>query len=795
MAPAVAVMILFWFSLPAKLFDPVYSTVVVDRTGRLLSASIAPDGQWRFPGDGEIPARFITALVAWEDKRFFSHPGIDPLALGRALLSNIRGGRVVSGGSTISMQVIRLSRPDKPRSVWEKLWELILALRLEAGTTKTQILRYFASMAPFGGNVVGFEAASWRYFGRDPKTLSWAECAMLAVLPNSPGLIHPGKNRELLLEKRNRLLEILFRQGSIDSDTFQSALIEPLPPEPFPIPQHAPHLLERIREEAGGASSRFRTTLDYGLQSAVNDILLRAFERTWMRNGVWNGAVLVLDVKSGDVLAYAGNVPLLDRTENGSYVDVISSRRSTGSLLKPFLYAAMLDSGELLPDQLVVDVPTRMGSFVPQNNSNTYGGAVPASVALAHSLNVPAVRMLKSFGLERFADALKGLGMSTLDRPVNEYGLTLILGGAEGTLWDLTGMYAGLARSALRLPDLRARGSSPFFAPRYLAVTHASAPAAKMAGGGAAETAGEAHPVSSSLSQGLSPGACYLTLKALLEVERPGEEGAWRDYIGSKKIAWKTGTSFGFRDAWAIGVTPGYAVGVWVGNASGEGRPDLRGSSMAAPILFDLFGLLPETGWFSVPESDLARVTVCAKSGLKAGPYCEEVKEILAPPGGLRAETCHYCREVHLDETGRFQASTLTDPMGSLKTVSWFVLPPVMEWYYARSHSDYRSLPPPKPGSGIGELSSSNMSLVFPEQGGRVYVPIEIDGSPGKTVFRAAHRNPRAAVFWHLDGEYLGETVEIHDMEARPGPGVHVLTLVDETGEECVRSFECLSER
>jgi len=743
--PALAAAVLFWFALPSRLFEPDYSTIVLDREGRLLSASIAKDGQWRFPGDGEMPGKFVSALVAWEDKRFFRHPGVDPAAIGRALLANVRAGRVVSGGSTLTMQVVRLSRQGKPRTIGEKLIEVILALRLEMRIPKPEILRLFASHAPFGGNVVGFEAAAWRYFGRAPRTLSWAECALLAVLPNSPGLIHPGRNRDALLVRRDRLLDILHRTGAIDADTLQLSRAEALPPEPFPLPRDAPHLL--AGELAGSrASARVQTTLDRGLQLRVNEILARR-EEGWAQAGIMNAAVLVLEVDTGNPIAYAGNIP---GDGPGRAVDIIRSVRSTGSLLKPFLYASMLDAGELLPEQLVADIPTRIGGFQPENNSKTYSGAVPASVALAHSLNVPAVRELRQFGLDRFAEVLRGLGMSSLDRPASSYGLTLVLGGAEGSPWDLTHMYAGLARGAQGLPGFT-----------------------------------------------IGAGACWLTLTALLEVERPGEEGAWRHYLGGRKISWKTGTSYGFRDAWAIGVTPRHAVGVWVGNASGEGRPDLKGSTAAAPVLFDVFGLLGEAGWFSVPEADLVKLTVCSKSGLPAGRDCESTKEILAPPRAAQAHPCGYCRLVHLEPGGRFRATTRSQPMGSLRAAKWFVLPPAMEWYYARSHSDYRPLPPFRPGSGEQETdrSAPNLGLLFPEHGGRIYVPIELDGRPGRTVFHATHRNPRAVVFWHMDGQYLGETTEMHDMEARPGPGLHTLTLVDEAGEEFVRSFSCLSEK
>ncbi|OHD74135.1 MAG: hypothetical protein A2177_03820 [Spirochaetes bacterium RBG_13_68_11] len=715
------------------------------------------------------------------------------------------------------MQVIRLSRGKRPRILGEKLVEAVLALRLSLSVTKPGVLRLFASNAPFGGNVVGFEAASWRWFGRDPDTLSWAECAALAVLPNSPGLVHPGRNRDALLERRNGLLDELARRGVIDTDTQRLAKAEPLPQEPFPLPQDAPHLLVRARAEAAGAEdedgagtagagtaaagARIRTTLDRDIQSRLNDIMAR-HAQSWRGSGVANGAVLVLDVRTGAVLAYTGNVPagsrangagITESTADGGQVDIVTAARSTGSLLKPFLYAAMLDAGELLPEQIVPDIPTRMGGFIPENSTRTFSGAVPASVALAHSLNVPMVRLLRSFGVDRFKQVLTAIGMTTLFRPSRDYGLALVVGGAEGTLWDLTGMYAGLARSALRVP---AGGGAAFFPPHYLADGGVAGRGEVGGGGGAggAPSGSAAAPGAGGASSGPGAGACWLTLRALLEVVRPGEEGAWREFLGARKVAWKTGTSYGFRDAWAIGVTPRNAVGVWVGNASGEGRPELKGSTSAAPVLFDVFGLLGSSPWFAMPESDLVEIQTCAKSGLRAGPWCAETLMSRAPPAAVAsAPLCGYCRLVHLDRTGRFRASTRTESMGSLKAVKWFVLPAAMEWYYRRSHADYRPLPPFAPGEVPAERTSASLGLVFPEQGGTIYIPIELDGTPGRTVFKAVHRDPRAAIFWHLDGAYLGETTELHDIEARPGIGKHVLTIVDGNGEEVARTFTCLS--
>ncbi len=761
-ALAVGLTLLFRLSLPDPLFRRPFSTVLLDREGTLLSATPAADGQWRFPGDRELPRKFVQALVAFEDRRFRLHRGVDPAAVLRATLTNLRRGRTVSGASTLTMQVIRLSRPGRSRTAREKLVEMTLALQLELVMPKERILRLFASHAPFGGNVVGLEAASWRYFGRDPADLSWAESCLLAVLPNSPGLIHPGRNREALRARRDRLLEVLRGQGALTEREYRLARAEPLPAQPHPIPREAPHLLFRVQREG---AARVPTTLDGRLQERANTILRRHLAE-WRPQGVRNGAALIVELASGAVLAYVGNDPDPVETMEGAFVDLVPAPRSTGSLLKPFLYAAMLDAGELLPSQLVPDVPTRLGGFIPENSTKTFQGAVRADEFLARSLNVPAVRLLASYGVERFAVFLRGAGMSTLFRPAMDYGLTLVLGGAEGTLWELTGMYAGLGRSA---------AGGKIFPPHF-----------RLSG----EAAGAPEAPS------LSPAAAWLTLNALVEVERPGEEGAWRDYLGAKKIAWKTGTSYGFRDAWAIGVTPGYAVGVWVGNAIGEGRPDLRGSAYAAPVLFELFGLLPDTGWFPPPARHLQPVQVCSRSGFLLGPQCAQGALAFVPERGLASRPCPYCRLVHLDPEGRFQVSSHTERVDRIRSEPWFVLPPGMEWFYRRSHLDYRPLPPFRPAAGRDLAAVARIpaiTLLAPERGSSLYIPVELDGEPGRTVFQAAHRDPRATVYWHLDGEYLGQTTELHNVEARPGPGPHRLTLLDGDGEECSVTFRVLS--
>jgi penicillin-binding protein 1C len=784
---------MFAFCLPDPLFEVPLSPALYDREGRLLGALAALDGQWRFP-PGPVNEKFAAAIIEAEDRRFRLHPGIDPLALLRALGQNVRAGRVVSGASTITMQCVRLMRRGQPRTVPEKALEGIMALRLETGRSKDDILALYAANAPFGANVVGLEAAAWRWFGRGSAELSWADAAVLAVLPNGPGLMHPGRNRELLKEKRDALLEKLCRRGHFDGESLRLAKMEAIPGEPLPLPRLAPHLLSRIVEERGGlgafmsggdspGDSILTSTLDRTVQERAALILNRASDR-FRGNGIMNGACLVLDTRSGETAAYVGNT---DSAEAGE-VDIAAAGRSSGSLLKPFLYAAMLDSGDLTPSALVSDIPTRVGSYSPENITRTYLGVVPADEALARSLNVPAVRSLRRFGVDRFARLLRSLGVTTLFRPGDEYGLPLILGGAEVSLWEMAGLYAGLARSV----TVR-EGEAAFFPPRYFSA-------------GSAASAGRAAPAP------LSRGAAWLALEALTFVIRPGEEAQWQEYAGSRRIAWKTGTSFGNRDAWAVGVTADWTVAVWIGNASGEGRAELRSANTAAPVLFEIFSALDSLGlsrgegrnspWFPQPAADLKYQEVCAWSGFPPGPDCSALKYVPVPLSAPPHRSCPYCTTVTVNEAGSrvFLAGASGE---AARQERRFVLPPAEEWYYRRWNMDYRPLPasppPPEereagrpPVSPPPAAGEAVLALFNPGLGAQIYVPLELDGGEGRTVFAAAHRDANARIHWHLDDTYLGSTAVFHEMEARPAPGPHTLTLVDERGNTLSRRFEVL---
>lgn len=769
-----AVLVALWaVPMPEVLPEAPYSRVIFDREGRLLGASIATDEQWRFPPRTDaVPAKYVLALTAFEDRRYSRHPGVDPIAIARALRSNLRAGRIVSGGSTITMQLARLARGNRPRTYAQKLAEASLALRLELHYSKEDILRLLASHAPFGGNVVGIEAASWRYFGRQLHDITWAEAALLAVLPNSPSLIHLSQQRDELRSKRDRLLELLHRDGRIDAEELELARLEPLPAEPRPVPQTGAHLLGTLAARHP-ERWRFSTTIDHYLQLRTTELVAAHAERL-RSSGARHAAAVVVDVPTGATLAYVGNVPVGASVEPGDFVDIVQAPRSTGSLLKPILYAAMLDAGELLPHQIVADIPTRIGGYVPENHTGDFTGAVRVDEALARSLNVPAARLLRDYGVSRFYGLLKDIGLSTLTRSARDYGIPLILGGAEATLWELTGLYASMART------VTTRGGQP----RSFAMPHvfpADEPDPATADRRFTLEPGARRPTP------LSPAALYLTMAALNEVERPDELVGWRHFADAGSIAWKTGTSYGLRDSWAIGVTDRHAVGVWVGNASGAGAPGLRGTASAGPLMFQVFELLRGGGGFVSPGG-LSMVRVCADSGLLAGPDCRETEAALVPAGAHDQAACSYCRTLHLDETGAYQVTSDVYPTARMRHEPWFVLPGAMAWYYQQHATDY--VPPPPFDPRAAPAAAMPLEVEFPLPGARIVIPVEMSGERGSIVARAHHRDRQARLFWHLDGVFLGVTVDEHVLELAPAPGEHRLAVVDEAGHTVTVGFE-----
>ncbi|MEM9859469.1 MAG: penicillin-binding protein 1C [Bacteroidota bacterium] len=754
------ILVWFYFCLPDPLFTKPYSVVLNDKDGKLLGATTASDQQWRFPVADSIPKKFERCILEFEDAHFYYHPGVNPVSLIKAFAQNLKAGKVVRGGSTLSMQVIRLSRQGQPRTYLEKLYECVLALRLELRYSKQEILALYAAHAPFGGNVVGLEAASWRYFKRPAHLLSWGETAALAVLPNAPSLIFPGKNQELLKEKRDLLINKLVMEEYLDNVDGDLAKSEPLPGKPQTLPQIAPHVLAYFQARNGNGAL-VESTIDSRLQQ-VTYSTVQGYYHLLRQNQIFNAATLVVETKTGAVRAYVGNTTDAGNS-NENAVDIIRSARSSGSTLKPFLYRSMIQNGQLLPGTLLPDIPTYVSGYAPKNFNEQFDGAVYANAALARSLNVPAVRMLQNYGVEIFLEELKEMNFTTINRSSDDYGLTLILGGAEVTLWDLVENYRKMALDVMVFHE-------NVVDPVSIHLQN-----------------DQAEPIAPDPDRA---GASWLTLEALKVMDRPIEGADWRSFSSSKSIAWKTGTSFGHKDAWTVGVTPDYVVGVWVGNADGEGRPGLTGASTAAPLMFDIFRKLKGNDWFKAPESDLVSVETCVQSGYKATELCNNKVLISTVSKGLETPLCPYHKKVFLDEKERYRVSSDCYSVNEMVSKSWFVLPPIMEWYYASKNPYYQKLPHFKEDC---LASSTNLDIIYPQPNAKLFIPRGFNGQKESLVFEAAYSTPGAQLYWHLDDQFLITTKINHQIQLQPDVGKHTLTVVTERGEVLYRKFEVVN--
>ena len=742
----IAGLFLLFLCIPVPKFDDPYSTVLTAKDGELLGARIAADGQWRFPATNNYSKKYIACVLEYEDQQFFRHVGFNPVAFIQAVIENFRAGHVVRGGSTISMQVVRLARKNKPRTYKEKFLEVVLALRLEMHYSKKSILDLYAAHAPFGGNVVGIDAASWRYFHTTPDRLTWSEAAILAVLPNAPSMIHPGKARDRLLDKRDALLLRMttsdnycprrYHVPSLSYDDYELALMERLPDKPYDMPMLAYHYL--MDQEKTRKGQQIHSSIDYRLQKNVIDIMERHHQVNAL-NQIENAAVYVFDHEKGEVIAYVGNNT---NAADAAMVDMVKAQRSTGSILKPFLFAAMLDEGTLLPSMMLPDIPMTLSGFTPKNYSGQYWGAVTADQALQHSLNAPFVYLLKDFGHQRFHSLLKRLNLSGIVFDADHYGLSLIVGGAEASLFDLVNAYATMAEELASGKDL-----SPF-----------------------------------------TPEAIAVTFDVMRGLTRPSNQTGWSGFSSAKQVAWKTGTSFGFKDAWTIGVTNRYVIGVWVGNSDGEGRPGLSGVGVSAPLMFDVAALLNDA--YSQPSStpESIEVEVCAVTGYPSTEQCNTTKMVMMPDVEVKTGPCPYHKKIFLDSTRQYQVLPDCYPVDQRCYETYFVLPPVMEWFYKKHTAMYRSLPALYPSCATAHPDDM-MAFIYPKSDARVVIPIGIQGDRQQVVFEIAHRNPGKKIYWTMNDTFLGQTQWNHQMPIDVERGTYILRCVDEDGVELRRKI------
>ncbi|MFA6638890.1 MAG: penicillin-binding transpeptidase domain-containing protein, partial [Bacteroidales bacterium] len=479
--------------------------------------------------------------------------------------------------------------------------------------------------------------------------------------------------------------------------------------------------------------------------------ILNQWNEDFLKKDIRHLAAMIVDLHTNEVIAYCGNVNYIKNGE-GNQVDIIRSSRSSGSLLKPLLYYISLSEGLILPHTLLADIPVNIHGFSPQNFNLQYDGAVPASEAICRSLNIPSVLLLRLYSVPKFYNFLKEIGITTLNRDAGDYGLSLILGGAEISLWDIVAVYSNMARALLDLPktelslSLKEKGKES--------------------------------------KRKFDKGAVWQTFEVIKELNRP-EEMDWHALPSVETIAWKTGTSYGFRDAWAVGVSTRYAVGVWVGNAGGEGKPGLLGATTAGPVMFDIFNFLPADKWFTLPEGNFIEEEVCTSSGYLKGRFCDKVDTQYILPKALRSNVCPY--HVLLNLTPDFSYQTNPDDKDGMVQQSWFVLPPAQASFYKQKHPHYQAVPPFK---GTTLNNQRVMQFIYPSyNNARLTIPKQMDGTKGVVTFELAHITPQALVFWHLDEDYITATTDFHKITLAPDKGKHDLTCVDDKGNTLSISF------
>ncbi|MBN1408065.1 MAG: penicillin-binding protein 1C [Calditrichaceae bacterium] len=739
----------FFIPLPQPLFKDDYSTVILDRNNQILRVFINRTEQWHFPPDPElkIPVKLKQAVLVYEDKYFYDHPGINPAAILRALYQNITTGEVISGASTLTMQIARLMNP-KDRTYFNKILEIFQALKIEIKYSKEEILKLYLDHAPYGGNIIGYQAAALRYFNVIPNKLTWGQAAMLAVLPNAPGLISPVSNPQILIDKRNALLKNLMQKHIIDQETFKLACREEIPDRSIPLGFSAPHLARHLKMNAKRAAV-FRTTIDKKLQDEIENIV--AMHGNFLETqGILNASALIVETQTGKVAAYIGSDDFFDDQAKGQ-VDGVMAPRSSGSILKPFLYALSMDEGYILPQTLIKDVPSYYGAFSPANADMNYRGIVPASQALIQSLNVPAVRLLYQYGYEPFYFFLKEAGVSTLFRHYEDYGLSLILGGAETNLWEMAALYRGLANYGK-------------FEPIHLFT--------------------KANTNQKYQKNLISPGASYLTLNVLNELHRPGSEAYWQQYQNQWPLAWKTGTSYGQRDGWAIGVNPQWTIAVWTGNFDGQGNANLSGSGCAGPILFEIFNYLPKDpslSWFIKPPDDLDKIEICMDTGYLAGSYCTHKIMADAPVHMKPLKICPYHRQIFVNHTEDKQVCSLCWHNIDHHSINKLIYPPDVSQYLRKNGQIVESLPPHLSSCPAMALGNP-LQIIYPQERSSLWIPRDFDGALQKINLKAAHQQKDCQVYWYLDDNYKGCSKEIHEMALSLDKGWHELEVIDEAG-------------
>lgn len=720
---------------------PSWSTIVTDKDGNILYAFLSEDDKWRMKSDlQEIHPQLIKTILYKEDRFFYYHPGINPVALVRAAFNNTIKARKTSGASTITMQVARLLYPA-PRTYANKFKEMFRAFQLELRYSKKEILEIYLNMVPYGGNVEGVKAASYFYFGVKPSDLNLSQSVLLSIIPNRPTSLHPGRGSALLTKERNKWLNQMLKDEIADKKQIEQALIEPLDIERRNAPRKAPHLAIRMQNVYSNRAN-IKTSLDQNLQSKAEAIAYNHHQRLAMK-GIHNLAILIIENKTHKVRGYVGSPDFGDRNHAGQ-VDGCNAVRSPGSTLKPLVYAMAIDKGLITPSTILADVPMNFSGYAPENFNSKCNGLITASKALAFSLNIPAVDLLNRTGLFDFNEKLRKHGFSAIKKD-SDMGLSVILGGCGVRQTELAAMYSAFAN-----------------------------------GGEYAQLQYLENSDSTATTQLVSDAAAFMVTEMLSQMIRPDLPNNAQSSIHLPKIAWKTGTSYGRRDAWSIGYNKKYTIAVWAGNFNGEGVPELTGSDIATPVLFELFNAVDYNSQSAAnvaPRSTDFRL-VCSQTGLPPSEFCTDLITDYYIPKVSDYRKCNHLREVYVSTDEQFSYCTQCLPDGGYKIKYCRNLPPAVTAFYLNSHIEFDAIPPHNPE--CTRLFSENAPSITSPSDGKEYL---LEKGANQTLQLTCQTESDINwVYWYINDKFLKKTRPSEAAYFEPDEGSWKISCSDDKG-------------
>ncbi len=752
--------------------QPNYSTLITDSEGKVLHAFLNNQDKWRMKTElSEITPTLEKAIVYKEDRWFRWHFGVNPFAIVRAGVRNVFSGKRTSGASTITMQVVRLLNP-KPRTYFNKINEILRAFQLEVHYSKDEILQLYLNLVPYGSNIEGIKSASILYFQKSPDVLSLAEVMTLAIIPNRPSSLRLGLNNDFILQERNRWLNEFKASEVFHNQDIDDALSEPLNVQRHEAPKLAPHLSLRLKNEYP-TKSNIHSSLIRNKQLTIEKIVQNYVSRLYAMN-IHNAAVMVINNQTHQVEAYIGSADFNNPVDGGQ-VDGVRAIRSPGSTLKPLLYATAFDKGIITPKTAINDVPTNFGGFEPENFDKLFHGKISIEYALANSLNIPAVKLLKEISTPVLVDKLKKADFQAVKKNSSKLGLSLVLGGCGVTLEELTNLFSSFANEG------RFQKSSPLTTDGRIKKEIEKSVLGFRFRNWVAKSGVESSPFGGGGGLSIiSPESTYLINQILTQVTRPDLPNNYAYTYRMPKIAWKTGTSFGKKDAWSIGYNAKYTVGIWVGNFSGEGVPELSGANIATPLLFDIFNTIDynsSSKWFKSPEN-MAMRKVCAESGDVPNEFCVNQITDYYIPSVSKMTLCTHAKYVYVSKDDRTSyCSHCLPESGAVRKIYPNHAPELVSWFETK-HILYTGIPPHNP----------TCERIFQENAPQIVYPV--DGSEyildkndtQKLMLNAQVGNDVKEIYWYINDKLLQKSTPTTPIFFEPKAGRIKISCSDDKG-------------